>query len=100
MTIIPIAVIVARGIIETDGALVNGRGIAGVVRNGAGDYWITLTVAIPESDFLPPLLTLEGPTPGFISHVRTSDTVHRVLTAQGASVATDREFGFVMLRAA
>ncbi len=99
--IIPLAVIVATAGVNSDGTIASSRGVTGVVRNGAGDYSITLAVALPNSDFLPPLLTLVGGTPGTITYVTTSDTVIQVLTADevaGVLTPADRSFGFILLR--
>jgi len=73
-------------------------GIAAVVRNGAGDYGITLAGGGIDATNADIDVTLADGLDGFCQHLQTTDTAIRVLTFSDAGAAEDHDFHFSILR--
>lgn len=83
---------------ETPPFLSVAHGVSGVVRNGVGDYVVTVVEPIAVADCVVES-ALHGVTAGTIQVRQLTDTTFRVLTADVGPVgAADRQFSVNLFR--
>jgi hypothetical protein len=92
------ATIRAVGSIAGNGAVGYSEGLASVLRVAVGQYDVTFSVAMPDTNYIPLLTVIGAPgaVHGYVQNRTT--TLFRVVTTDAANAVVDSNFAFIVLR--